>query len=33
MKTAIWSTLKHKSSTNTKPQHENYPPGPSSWCS
>lgn len=32
MKTAIWATSKHKSSTDAKPQHENCPPGPSSWC-
>lgn len=30
MKTAIWATLKHKSSTDAKPQHENCPSGPSS---
>lgn len=33
IKTAIWATLKHKSSTDAKPQHENCPSGPSSWCS
>lgn len=32
MKTEIWATLLHKSSTDAKPQHENCPPGPNSWC-
>jgi len=30
--TAIWATLKHKSSTDTKPQHDSCPPGDDSWC-
>ncbi|KOC63054.1 hypothetical protein WH47_04908 [Habropoda laboriosa] len=33
MKKEIWATLKHKSSTNENPQHEDCPPGPESWCS
>ena len=32
MKTAIWATLKHKSSTDTNPQHDSCPPGDDSWC-
>ena len=32
MKTEIWATLKHKWSTDTNPQHDNYPPGDDSWC-
>ena len=34
MKTAIWATLKHKSSTDTNPQHDSCPPEPEddSWC-
>ena len=31
MKTAIWATLKHKSSTDTNPQHDSCPPD-DSWC-
>ena len=31
-KTAIWATLKHKSSTDTNPQHDSCPPGDDSWC-
>ena len=27
MKAAIWATLKHKSSTDTNPQHDSCPPG------
>ena len=26
-KTASWATLKHKSSTDTNPQHDSCPPG------
>lgn len=33
MKKAIWATLKHKASTNEKPQHEDCPQGEDSWCS
>ncbi|XP_076173306.1 LOW QUALITY PROTEIN: uncharacterized protein LOC143149621 [Ptiloglossa arizonensis] len=33
MKKQIWTTLKHKRSTNENPQHEDCPPGPESWCS
>lgn len=32
MKKAIWATLKHKASTNEKPQHEDCPQGEDSWC-
>ena len=34
MKTAIWATLKHKSSSDTNPQHDSCPPEPEddSWC-
>ena len=32
MKKEMWSTLYHKSSTDTKPQHQNCPPGETSWC-
>ncbi|XP_071653036.1 uncharacterized protein [Temnothorax longispinosus] len=32
MKKEIWATLKHKSSTDEKPQHDNCPPGKDSWC-
>ncbi|XP_011688297.1 PREDICTED: uncharacterized protein LOC105450244 [Wasmannia auropunctata] len=32
MKKAIWATLKHKSSTDKNPQHENCPPGKDSCC-
>ena len=32
MKTAIWATLKHKSSTDTNPQHDSCPPWDDSWC-
>ena len=32
MKTAIRATLKHKSSTDTNPQHDSCPPGDDSWC-
>ena len=31
MNTAIWATLKHKSSTDTNPQHNSCPPGDDSW--
>ena len=32
MKTAIWATLKHKSSTDTNLQHDSCPLGDDSWC-
>lgn len=32
MKDAIWATFYHYSSTDKKPQHENCPKGPDSWC-
>ena len=32
METAIWATLKHKSSTDTNPQHDSCPLGDDSWC-
>ena len=32
MKTEIWATSKHKSSTDTNPQHDSCPPGDDSWC-
>ena len=32
MKTAIWTTLKHKSSTDINPQHDSCPPGDNRWC-
>ena len=32
MKTAIWATLKHKSSTDTNPLHGSCPPEDDSWC-
>ncbi|XP_044584565.1 uncharacterized protein LOC123265047 [Cotesia glomerata] len=32
MKEAIWATYYHYSSTDTKPQHDNCPKGPDSWC-
>ena len=32
MKTAIWATLKHKSSTDANPQHGSCPPRDDSWC-
>ncbi|XP_014485935.1 PREDICTED: uncharacterized protein LOC106750248 [Dinoponera quadriceps] len=32
MKKVIWATLKHKASTNEKPQHEDCPQGEDSWC-
>lgn len=32
MRKAIWATLYHKISTDTKPQHHLCPEGPKSWC-
>lgn len=32
MKKAIWATLYHKISTNSKPQHHFCPEGSNSWC-
>jgi len=32
MKKAIWATYFHKASTDNNPQHNNCPPGASSWC-
>ena len=32
MKTSIYATLRHSISTDKKPQHQNCPPGPESWC-
>lgn len=32
MKTAIFATLSHCMSTDTKPQHTRCPDGPTSWC-
>ena len=32
MKTAIWTTLKHKSLTDINPRHDSCPPGDDSWC-
>ena len=32
MKTAIWATLKHESSTDTNPQHDSFPPEDDRWC-
>jgi len=32
MKTAIWATFFHYSSTDKKPQHEKCPSGADSWC-
>ncbi|XP_014479554.1 PREDICTED: uncharacterized protein LOC106746921 [Dinoponera quadriceps] len=28
----VWATFLHKSSTDSKPMHENCPKGPQSWC-
>ncbi|EGI59637.1 hypothetical protein G5I_12204 [Acromyrmex echinatior] len=33
MKTAIWTTLLHKISTDNHPQHDDCPTGENSWCS
>lgn len=33
MRKEIWTTLKHKISTNDKPQHDDCPAGSESWCS
>ncbi|XP_035825594.1 uncharacterized protein LOC118477666 [Aplysia californica] len=32
MKTAIWASFYHCSSTNTKPRHDDCPKGTQSWC-
>ena len=29
---AIWASFLHCTSTNEKPQHQQYPDGPDSWC-
>jgi len=33
MRKEIWAILKHKISTNDKPQHDDCPAGEESWCS
>lgn len=32
MEKAIWATFYHRGSTDENPQHQNCPPGRSSWC-